>query len=497
MKKRLLCYLIVIMLVLSCVILTSCGCPHENTVWQGECVVLCTVDGYTGDTYCLDCERIIEKGKVITATGHQKSELRNVIESSCVVMGYSGDILCANCGELLEAGETLPALEHTLIPEGNGTTPTCSSTGYSGDATCSVCKTFVEGSVLPPLAHDYKKNVCIKCGWMTPGLYQNDVLVMTWEDLKAGGYATVEDGQLKTMTGDYGLGKLVVGEDVTYLDGNYSYGINKINASEVWLPASITNLGSFIANNGYIEKLVIFGTITDIPAQCFDYVLVDDSLETLVLPDTVRTIGDYAMKDRTKLTEFEFPASVESIGREAFYNCGLTEVELPEGLKTIGLYAFGASKLKSITLPSSIETLRPEAFKFCDELETVDMSACVNITTLESGLFRYCTKLTKLILPPNLTDFRSGHDLFGSGTDDQLILETLDLPEGFVSFGGEKFDRVALKSIVWPVSLLDGSALANCPLETIYYTGTEAQWNMVKGHDVFTNATVIFEYQRS
>lgn len=45
-------------------------CLHENTEVRNASGSACTVAGYTGDTYCLDCGELIASGTVIPATGH-------------------------------------------------------------------------------------------------------------------------------------------------------------------------------------------------------------------------------------------------------------------------------------------------------------------------------------------------------------------------------------------------------------------------------------------
>jgi len=81
---------------------------HSNTEVRGAIDATCTEDGYTGDTYCLDCGKLVAEGEVIPATGHT-GELVGVIPATCTKDGYTGDLVCSVCGELLEKGEVIPA----------------------------------------------------------------------------------------------------------------------------------------------------------------------------------------------------------------------------------------------------------------------------------------------------------------------------------------------------------------------------------------------------
>ncbi len=55
---------------------------HANTVVRDAVEATCTEDGYTGDTWCLDCGRRLSVGEVIPATGHD----------------YENGV-CKNCGD--------------------------------------------------------------------------------------------------------------------------------------------------------------------------------------------------------------------------------------------------------------------------------------------------------------------------------------------------------------------------------------------------------------
>ncbi len=64
--------------------------------------------------------------------------------------------------------------------------------------------------------------------------------------------------------------------------------------------------------------------------------------------------------------ELKLPAKTESIGEEAFMNCGfLDEVILPEGLLSIESRAFANSSVRLIYLPSSITDIADDAFEGC------------------------------------------------------------------------------------------------------------------------------------
>lgn len=64
---------------------------------------------------------------------------------------------------------------------------------------------------------------------------------------------------------------------------------------------------------------------------------------SLVLPDSVTEIGDYAFSDCSGLTSIVIPDSVTVIGEAAFFDCtGLTTIAVPGSVTDIGNGAFAA-----------------------------------------------------------------------------------------------------------------------------------------------------------
>ena len=99
----------------------------------------------------------------ITCT-HDKTHIEGKTLSDCTVGGYTGDTVCDTCGKVVEQGQTLEPGEHqeTVL---DGKDATCYVTGYTGDTYCSVCNIkLAEGTVIPKLEHEYEDNVCKNCG---------------------------------------------------------------------------------------------------------------------------------------------------------------------------------------------------------------------------------------------------------------------------------------------------------------------------------------------
>ncbi|MBQ3357089.1 MAG: S8 family serine peptidase [Oscillospiraceae bacterium] len=75
-------------------------CQHENTEIRDAVDATCTEDGYTGDTYCLDCGEKIAEGEVIPAAGHTPGEpvQENLVPATYSKAGsYDEVVYCTVC----------------------------------------------------------------------------------------------------------------------------------------------------------------------------------------------------------------------------------------------------------------------------------------------------------------------------------------------------------------------------------------------------------------
>lgn len=78
----------------------------------------CTEDGYTGDTYCVDCGEKLQSGDVIPATGHSLEHVAR-LEPTHIAPGHIEYWQCATCHALFadEEGQQPISLEDTVIPQ--------------------------------------------------------------------------------------------------------------------------------------------------------------------------------------------------------------------------------------------------------------------------------------------------------------------------------------------------------------------------------------------
>ena len=97
------------------------------------------------------------------------------------------------------------------------------------------------------------------------------------------------------------------------------------------------------------------------------------SLASIVIPNSVTSIGVFAFSDCSSLTSIEIPNFVTSIGEWAFSWCtGVASLEIPNSVTSVGEMAFyGCSGLTSLEIPNSVTSIGEMAFYACSSLSLV------------------------------------------------------------------------------------------------------------------------------
>lgn len=107
----------------------------------------------------------------------------------------------------------------------------------------------------------------------------------------------------------------------------------------------------------------------------------ETDIGSIVLPDSITTLEEYAFADCKALTDVHMPESLDSIGDFAFQDCSkLSEIDLTDtALTKIGKKAFeGCLSLAAIEIPSSLTTVDSEAFKDDTALKRVNYHGSID-----------------------------------------------------------------------------------------------------------------------
>ena len=272
--------------------------------------------------------------------------------------------------------------------------------------------------------------------------------------------------------------------DVTQI-GDSAFMYNR-NITSVTIPATVTTICTNAFYNCTALKNVTFeqnSALTEIRYCAF---LNCGALESINLPDGLITIGTYVFSNCTSLFEIDVPASVQSLGSNAFYNTACyndvnrwkdgalylgkhliaadasisSEYTVTDGTISIGYMAFSKCKgLTVINLPNSLKYVENNAFLGCEALTSViydgtmdDWFAITFVSDASSPLY-YAARLNivqasgDIVIPSGITSIPAG-------TFRGTAITSVYIPDTVTFIGEEAFENCsALTSINVPDSV--------------------------------------------
>ena len=132
-------------------------------------------------------------------------------------------------------------------------------------------------------------------------------------------------------------------------------------------------------------------SVTSIGALAFNSFGEYSNLTSVIIPNSVTSIGNGAFSGCSGLTSVSIPNSLTSLGTGIFSGCSsLASVTIPNSVTSIGAYAFReCSSLTSVTIPNSVTQIAQDAFSGCSNLKEVYCLA-ENVPVLLSSPFQNC-----------------------------------------------------------------------------------------------------------
>lgn len=163
-----------------------------------------------------------------------------------------------------------------------------------------------------------------------------------------------------------------------------------------------------IVINKYIgssKHVIIPSHIDNLPVLFLNGAFEGSNIQSVVIPETVKSIGDGAFNNCGELVQVTFStnSNLTYITSFAFANCvKLEKIDFSSTqLKGIDMVAFrGCKNLKEVTFSNTLEEIREHAFYECSALVEVDFPE--SLTDVEGGAFAYCTSLKRVVIPTKL-----------------------------------------------------------------------------------------------
>jgi hypothetical protein len=115
--------------------------PATGHIWSTEYTIdkeaTCTQEG-SQSIHCTKCDEKTEV-KSRPATGHIHTEIQRKISATCTAKGYTGDTYCKDCNKVIKKGTSVSKIAHTYDSGKITKEATCLATGEK-TYTCKKCK---------------------------------------------------------------------------------------------------------------------------------------------------------------------------------------------------------------------------------------------------------------------------------------------------------------------------------------------------------------------
>ena len=335
--------------------------------------------------------------------------------------------------------------------------PTCVLEGYD-ESTCSVCGFVEKTNYVDATRHSYNSTYSHDASFHWLDCKKCDAISEYGEhEVGASGYCVQCERPLVPTEGII----YEVSSDGTYAEVvGYSGTASKILMADTYNGLPVTNIytGAFEGNTS-ITSVIIPDSVTSIGSSAFYYC---SNLTSVTIPDSITSIGSFAFEYCSNLTSVNISdiaawcniPFVDNVSNPLCYAENLylngelvTDLVIPEGVTSIGSFAFyNCFSLTSVTIGNGVTSIGSSAFSSCDGLTNVVIGN--GVTSIGSYAFGSCSNLTSVTIPDSVTSI------------------------GYAAFSG-------------------------CfNLDTIYYAGSEEEWNKItKGNSWKpSSATVVYNY---
>ncbi len=260
------------------------------------------------------------------------------------------------------------------------------------------------------------------------------------------------------------LRQVSIPNSVTNIEKKAFFGCTSLQ--QVIIPNSVTSIGeSTFSKCSSLQRVAIPNSVKCIGSFAFREC---SSLQEIIIPDSVEDIGPGAFFDciimtlksnssrfiikkglliddkkkrvvscLVQSTSVVISESVTSIGERAFWRCySLSHITIPNSVKSIESAAFTkCSSLQQIIIPDSVTSIGDNAFIGCTSLRQIIIPT--SVTYIGYSAFSRCTSLQKIIIPASVTH------IGGMVFHNDSMLQQIVIPKG----SSERFKKMLNKEL--------------------------------------------------
>lgn len=175
----------------------------------------------------------------------------------------------------------------------------------------------------------------------------------------------------------------------------------------------------------------------------YDVVAISDEafqfnkhLESIYIPEGVKTIGESCFVKCSNIATISLPNSIKKLGTRAFYDCnGVKNIKLSSSLTEIPRECFTSCHVESLYIPEGVERIGFDAFAKSDRLIEVYLPSSLKV--IDRGVFYECKLLREITIPAAVTEIgeyafyedAALTDIYNLSPNPQIVTAIVDHPE--------------------------------------------------------------------
>ncbi|MDO4170172.1 MAG: leucine-rich repeat domain-containing protein [Lachnospiraceae bacterium] len=153
-----------------------------------------------------------------------------------------------------------------------------------------------------------------------------------------------------------------------------------------WSINTLINVIESFDENGFLKIEDIAGQLPDKQIHLSnDMYLSDDGFlykyvgknSSVTIPESIKMVGSEAFYFQDTVKSVVFPDTVTTIGDRAFMYTGLTSLTLPNSVQSIGESAFYGVFIKKIVIPDKVTVIKEDTFANCDQMTSIILGKSV------------------------------------------------------------------------------------------------------------------------